>query len=99
MFIDENVKNNYTTSDTMYNVVYEGNLRNLTHKEILGLIIEIISYFICANEIYVYKEELIDNSNTYKKYSYRIDVVSDFVERKEGIYNNIVINTRHLHSK
>jgi hypothetical protein len=32
MFIDENTKGIYTTSDTFGNVVYEGDLRNLSHK-------------------------------------------------------------------
>ncbi len=34
MFIDDKAKLNYCTSDTIYNVVYEGNLRELTHKVI-----------------------------------------------------------------
>lgn len=42
MFIDDSIKNNYTISDTSYNMVYEGSLRCKNHKEILGLFLELI---------------------------------------------------------
>lgn len=63
MLIDDNEKCNYTSSDTYKNVVYEGELRKLTHIEILRLILDIVSCFIGAKEISVHEEEV--NSDFY----------------------------------
>ncbi len=42
MFIDDNIKDLYTSSDTKGNIVYEGELRNKTHEKILKLFVDII---------------------------------------------------------
>ncbi|WP_431809778.1 hypothetical protein [Brevibacillus agri] len=93
MFIDENAKSNYTTSDTKYNVVYEGNLRTLTHKEILGLLVDVINCFIGASDIDIY-EEAVESNFTYQKCNYRIEVATDLVEKKTKIYHNICIHLK-----
>lgn len=82
MFIDENAKKNYTLSDTAFNIVYEGNLRGMTHKEILKMLLEFVNYCVGAYEIYV--EE--DNKN------YIINLKSN-----KYVKNNIYYNNIHLH--
>ena len=42
MFIDEDSKGTYTSSDVYNNVVYEGNLREMSHEEMLRMFSEII---------------------------------------------------------
>ena len=46
MFIDEGSKGTYTSSDVYNNVVYEGNLREMSHEEMLRMFSEIILCFI-----------------------------------------------------
>ena len=46
MFIDEDSKGTYTSSDVYNNVVYEGNLREMSHEEMLRMFSEIILCFI-----------------------------------------------------
>ena len=48
MFIDEDSKGTYTSSDVYNNVVYEGNLREISHEEMLRMFSEIILCFIDA---------------------------------------------------
>ncbi|SFI02111.1 MULTISPECIES: hypothetical protein [unclassified Bacillus (in: firmicutes)] len=93
MFIDDNAKKNYTSSDTAYNVVYEGNLRCMTHKEILEMLAEIISYCIGTYEIYV-EEEKMDNLNhsSYQTFKYDVNLKANKSEKKKLNYNNIYIN-------
>lgn len=93
MFIDDNAKANYTTSDTMYNIVYEGSLRNLSHEQILTLIFEIACYFIGVTEINVHEEKLT-KSEYYQKCTYQINVSSENVEKRNGVYSNLNISTK-----
>jgi len=49
MFIDENSKGTYTSSDVYNNVVYEGNLRDMSHEEMLKMF-----YVFMMQKIYQY---------------------------------------------
>ncbi|HAG42628.1 MAG TPA: hypothetical protein DCL31_03640 [Clostridium sp.] len=97
MFIDESVKNTYTTSDTFGNVVYEGTLRNLTHIEMLMLFSEVIMCFIGAIEVEIIEKELPYDKqhkeyNYYKSHSYEINIKNNNSERKQKVFENITIN-------
>ncbi|WP_291562593.1 MULTISPECIES: hypothetical protein [unclassified Clostridium] len=97
MFIDESVKNIYTTSDTFGNVVYEGALRNLTHIEMLTLFVEVIMCFIGAIEVEIIEEEVpydkhYKEHNYYKSHSYEINIKNNNSERKQKVFENITIN-------
>ncbi len=54
MFIDENSKGIYTSSDVYNNVVYEGNLRDMSHEEMLKMFSDIILCFFMMQKIYQY---------------------------------------------
>jgi len=97
MFIDENTKCRYTTSDTFGNVVYEGKLRNLAHVKILTLFAEIITCFIGAIEVEIIEKEVpcdinYKEYNYYKPHSYEINVKNNSSERKQKVFENIIIN-------
>lgn len=53
MFIDENSKGIYTSGDVYNNVVYEGNLRDMSHEEMLKMFSDIILCFM-MQKIYQY---------------------------------------------
>lgn len=97
MFIDENTKGTYTTSDTFQNVVYEGTLRNLTHVEMLALFAEVITCFIGANEVEIIEKEVLSDKQ-YKQYrhhrphNYEINVTNNNLERIKNVFENITIN-------
>lgn len=69
MFIDEDSKNTYTSSDVYNNVVYEGNMREMTHEQMLQMFAEIILCLIDATDICVLQSDVPKNKN-YKKYKY-----------------------------
>lgn len=97
MFIDENTKGRYTTSDTFGNAVYEGTLRNLNHIEILTLFVEVITCFIGAIEVEIIEKEVpcdinYKEYNYYKPHSYEINVKNNNLERKQKVFENIMIN-------
>lgn len=95
MFIDEHIKGTYTSSDVCYNVVYEGNLRAMSHAEILQMFSEIILCFIDAVDVSM--TQLIAPENRYKKYTYYephmfiVNVKNNHITEKTSIYENITI--------
>lgn len=68
MFIDEDSKGTYTSSDVYNNVVYEGNLREMSHEEMLRMFSEIILCFIDAETVTMTQSSVPENK--YKKYNY-----------------------------
>lgn len=97
MFIDENTKGRYTTSDTFGNVVYEGKLRDLTHNEMLTLFVEVIKCFIGAIKVEIIEKEVPCGTNYkeyryYKPHSYEINVQNNNSEKKQKVIENIIIN-------
>ena len=70
MFIDEDSKGTYTSSDVYNNVVYEGNLREMSHEEMLRMFSEIILCFIDAETVTMSQSSVPENK--YKKYNYGI---------------------------
>ena len=95
MFIDENSKGTYTSSDVYNNVVYEGNLRDMSHEEMLKMFSDIILCFYDAEDISIFQLDVPENA--YKKYNYYephrfiIEVKNSNEIQKESIYENITI--------
>lgn len=97
MFIDEDSKNTYTSSDVYNNVVYEGNMREMTHAQMLQMFAEIILCLIDATDICVLQSDVPKNKN-YKKYKYYephmfiINVENEHTTEGIKVYENITIN-------
>ena len=95
MFIDENSKGTYTSSDVYNNVVYEGNLREMSHEEMLRMFSEIILCFIDAETVTMTQSSVPENK--YKKYNYYepheflVEVKNGHTIEKRNIYENITI--------
>lgn len=95
MFIDESSKGTYTSSDVYNNVVYEGNLREMSHKEMLQMFSEIILCFIDAETVTMTQSSA--PKNKYKKYNYYepheflLEVKNNRTTEKTSIYENITI--------
>ena len=95
MFIDENSKGIYTSGDVYNNVVYEGNLRDMSHEEMLKMFSDIILCFYDAEDISIFQLDVPENA--YKKYNYYephrfiIEVKNSNEIQKESIYENITI--------
>lgn len=98
MFIDEDSKGTYTASDVYNNVVYEGNLREMSHEEMLKMFSEIILCFCAAEDVSISQSDVPENE--YKKYNYYephrfiIEVKNSHRIQKESVYENITIRTR-----
>lgn len=97
MFIDENSKGTYTSSDVYNNVVYEGNMREMTHVQMLQIFAEIILCLIDAIDVCVIQSDIPKNKK-YKKYNYyephmfTINVTNNHIIEEIRIYENIIIN-------
>ena len=93
MFIDEDSKGTYTSSDVYNNVVYEGNLREMSHEEMLRMFSEIILCFIDAETVTMTQSSVPENK--YKKYNYyephEFEVKNGHTIEKRNIYENITI--------
>lgn len=95
MFIDEATKNAYTSSDVYDNVVYEGKLREMSHKEMLEMFSEIILCFMDAEDVLM--TELDAPRNKYKNYKYYvphmflIEVKNQHTVDRTNVYENIII--------
>lgn len=97
MLIDESTKGIYTSSDTDYNIVYEGNLTDKTHLEILDFIANIIECFENAtgvemNEIEVTQENKYRRYNYYEPHCYILNVLNGTEKRHHKVFENITIN-------
>ena len=95
MFIDEDSKGTYTSSDVYNNVVYEGNLREMSHEEMLRMFSEIILCFIDAETVTMTQSSVPENK--YKKYNYYepheflVEVNNGHTIETRNIYENITI--------
>lgn len=95
MFIDEDSKGTYTESDIYNNVVYEGNLREMSHEEMLQMFSDIILCFIDATDISMTRLSVPENKykryNYYEPYMFIVDVKNNHIAKKTNIYENITI--------
>lgn len=95
MFIDENFRDSYTSSDVYNNVVYEGNLREMSHEQMLNMFWEMVMCFIDATDVSMtrldapvgkYKEH-----NYYEPHMFIVNVRNNHITEKVSIYENITI--------
>lgn len=95
MFIDEDSKGTYTSSDVYNNVVYEGNLREMSHEEMLQMFSEIILCFIGTETVTVTQSEISENKykkhNYYEPHEFLIKIKKCHTIEKTSIYKNITI--------
>lgn len=97
MLIDESAKDIYTLSDVYHNIVYEGNLRELSHHEILQLIADFIKCFLGATDLRI-TELPVQNPKSYKTYNYYsplcyiVDVTNNRTNKRQKRFENITIN-------
>lgn len=95
MFIDEDSKGTYTSSDVYNNAVYEGNLREMSHQEMLQMFSEIISCFIDAEEVSMTQLDVSGNKykkyNYYKPYMFIVKVKNNHTIERTSVYENITI--------
>lgn len=95
MFIDEDSKGTYTSSDVYNNAVYEGNLREMSHEEMLQMFSKIILCFAGATDVSM--TQLAVPENKYKKYHYYephmfiVNVKNNNMTEKTSTYENIII--------
>lgn len=85
MFIDNNEKKYYTIEDTFGNIVYEGNLNNLSHRQILTFFVSIIKFIYGSEKITVKKKPLSDHGFLYPGFEYRLLIYNPLL--KSGIYD------------
>ena len=90
MLIDDSAKSSYSFSDTEYNIVYEGAIRECSHHEILSTIYEMIKLLSGAQEVSIRLTPSELNGRMYKTYKYELDIISN--NNLKGVYKfeNIV---------
>lgn len=98
MFIDDVEKKNISGSDTYNNIVYEGNLREKTHKEILELMYEFIQLLIGTYKIVIEETVISQEGAEYPKCKYIVELFNDFGVKNKVEFENIlfIINKKQL---
>lgn len=95
MFIDEDSKGTYTSSDVYNNVVYEGCLREMSHEQMLQMFSEIILCLADATDVSMTQQGMADSENKrynyYEPHEFTINVQNDHTLKKVKTYKNITI--------
>lgn len=97
MFIDEHSKGIYTSSDVFNNAVYEGNLREMSHEQMLQMFSEFILCFMDATGANILKSD-VPKEKEYRKYNYydanmfTINIQNGHTPMQTKIFENITIN-------
>lgn len=92
MFIDDDEKEHYTWSDVESCIVYEGNLAEKTHEQILELIVSFLKLFHFSSDMKVRKEVIKkNNKDPYTKYKYYININNPTVKNGKYQFENIII--------
>ena len=97
MFIDEDSKGTYTISDVYENVVYEGRMREMSHEQMLGMFVKLISCLFEATSVHITQLEVPELSgyhvyNYYEPHMFIIDVENSHAEKHSQTFENITIN-------
>lgn len=95
MFIDDNDKKHYTISDIQGNIVYEGTLTNLSHKDILNLFYQMIVLFNRSEMMCFSSKLLCEKYENYPRYIYEIKITNPTVEAGVYQFANIQIEVQH----
>lgn len=93
MFIDDIEKQYYTSSDTGGNVVYEGSLRDKTHKEILQLFYEFIMLLAGTTKMTVEENKVSQENGRYPKCNYIVRICNECSMKKSIKFDNILFIT------
>lgn len=97
MFIDDNFKGTYTSSDVFDNVVYEGCMRGMSHRQMLDMFADIILCFIGATDVQIIQRD-VPKGSVYQRYNYYdphmfiINVKNNCVNTHSQVFANITIN-------
>lgn len=92
MFIDDDAKEHIVSSDTHGNVVYEGSLRDKSHKEILALFCDFVKILIGAINIKIEETMISQEGWQYPKCKYVVNLAkNDEIHQKIEIENIIFI--------
>lgn len=90
MFIDDNIKNDYTSSDTCYNMVYEGYLRDKDHEEILNFFAELINLIVGYKEIKVEFIPVVEkNRHLYDYFDNKIHIYKKGNVSEKYVFENL----------
>ena len=89
MFIDDNKKDMFTSSDTYGNVPYEGTLRGKTHREIFELILQFIQIFIGTTKIVIKGKEVSRRESGYPIGEFTVWLTKNSDEKCEITIDNI----------
>jgi hypothetical protein len=89
MFIDDDIRDMFTESDTYGNIPYEGTLNNKTHKEILELLLEFVIILIGTTKIEVQGKVISERKRGYPICEFTINLTNNSGEKRELIIENI----------
>ncbi|MCR8984419.1 hypothetical protein NW801_04885 [Brevibacillus laterosporus] len=90
MFIDDDAKENIVSSHTYGNVVYEGSLRDKSHKEILELMYQISSILVNVKELDIEERKVSQTGIQYPKCEYNVKLISDVIDKRSIRFSNIL---------
>jgi len=89
MFIDDDIRDMFSDSDTYGNIPYEGKLTNKTHKEILELLMEFVIILIGTTKIEVEGKEISRRKSGYPIGEFTVYLTNNSGEKREVTIDNI----------
>jgi hypothetical protein len=92
MLIDDIAKKSISADDTYDNIVYEGSLRDKTHKEIFQIICEFIKILNNTKSISFSQESISHLELEYPKYNYVVNLFKNDSINYQVILGNITFN-------
>ena len=93
VFIDDEEKKYYTSSDVDDCIVYEGRLRGKSHEQILELIFKFIDLLIGATNFRIIEEKTISKTiYSYPKKVYFIYIDNIYCKSGRYEFENIIVN-------
>ena len=92
MFIDDKAKEYQTSSETFGNIVYEGNLRSKTHKEILKEVHDLVIILMETKQIVVEEKVVSQKGIQYPKCEYNVKLIKSNSVAKTIKFENISFN-------
>ena len=89
MFIDDDRKDMYTSSDTYGNIPYEGTLRGKTHREIFELLLQFIQILIGTTKVEVEGKKVSRRESGYPIGEFTVWLTKNSDEKREITIDNI----------
>ena len=94
MFIDDDARQYYTISDVYDCIVYEGKLREYSHKQILDLFYKLIRILHGATDITILKNPRL-NQYHYPSYDYNVKITNNLQLKGTYQFYNIFIEIKN----